>query len=85
MAITISMEEDLKRDFTEVCREMGLPDGVRALSSSPPASLPFFVRMASGTSLGSGHVGEAVSEGHPATCMRLGDHMFGIGGHPRRE
>ena len=25
MAMTISIEDDLKRDFTEVCREIGLP------------------------------------------------------------
>ena len=45
MAMTISMEEDLKRDFTEVCREIGLPPstaiGIFARAVVRERAIPF--------------------------------------------
>lgn len=45
MAMTISMEDDLKRDFTEVCREIGLPPstaiGIFARAVVRERAIPF--------------------------------------------
>lgn len=45
MAMTISIEEDLKRDFTEVCHEIGLPPstaiGIFARAVVRERAIPF--------------------------------------------
>ena len=45
MAKTLSMEDDLKRDFTEVCREIGLPPstaiGIFARAVVRERAIPF--------------------------------------------
>ena len=45
MAMTISMEDDLKRAFTEVCREIGLPPstaiGIFARAVVRERAIPF--------------------------------------------
>ena len=45
MAMTISMEDDLKRDFTEVCHEIGLPPstaiGIFARAVVRERAIPF--------------------------------------------
>ncbi len=45
MSMTISMEDDLKREFTEVCREIGLPPstaiGIFARAVVRERAIPF--------------------------------------------
>ena len=53
MAMTISMEDELKRDFTEVCREIGLPPstaiGIFARAVVRERAIPFSLSAVSST------------------------------------